>query len=138
MTCEKCGIPIAIGDYPFCPHGVGAGVKHPDVTYPGGLTLHNLGPEPVTVYSETERRTIMRERGLREGVWHIPEPGSDKSRVTTSWATVDPYTLAAAKALVDRVAKEKATDRVDGTLETLQVGWADTGPIAAGFTVQTE
>jgi hypothetical protein len=38
----------------------------------GGLTIHNLGPTPVTVFSHSERRAIMKARGLVEKVEHMP------------------------------------------------------------------
>lgn len=65
---------------------------------PGGLTLENVGHEPVTVYSHAERRRLLKERGLEECVRHVPVPGTDKSPHTTSWASVSPETLATAGA----------------------------------------
>lgn len=69
-TCEVCGRAVQVGEWPFCPHGFGANrVQGDDI--PGGLTLENLGPDPVTVYSHSERKRIMRERGLQEVVRHV-------------------------------------------------------------------
>lgn len=78
-TCEACGATLRVGDYPFCPHGAYSGKAVGD-DIPGGLTLENLGPEPVTVYSHSERKRIMRERGLHEVVRHV-----DGSPHTTRW-----------------------------------------------------
>lgn len=77
-----------------------AGVR--DDAWPGGKTFDNLGPEPVTLYSRSELRRELQARHLEECVRHVPLPGSDKSPHTTSWATMDPYTLDAARALVER------------------------------------
>lgn len=52
---------------------------------PGGMTLENLGHEPVTVYSHSELKREMDARGLRSFVRHQPEQGSDKSKHTTRW-----------------------------------------------------
>lgn len=60
---------VTVGEWPWCPHGTGSYRCVPD-DIPGGLTLHNLGPKPVTVYSHAERKAIMRARGLREAVEH--------------------------------------------------------------------
>jgi len=101
MTCESCGHQIEIGDWPFCPHGRGCCGVVSD-SFRGGVTLENLGPEPVTVYSETERRRIMKERGLEDFVRHRPLPGTDKSALTTNWAAASRTTLDNATALVSR------------------------------------
>lgn len=106
--CEKCGGELTLGDFPFCSgdpadHGRASfATKRED--YPGGLVLHNLGKEPVTVYSESQRKRIMRERGLVEMVRHVPVPGTDTSPHTTDWSrgTVD---LEAAAALVTRTGR---------------------------------
>lgn len=51
----------------------------------GGLTLENLGHEPVTVYSRSELKREMDRRGLQHMVRHTPLPGSDKSPHTSRW-----------------------------------------------------
>lgn len=97
-------------DCPVCPvcgdkterhFSLGGGTNIRD-EYPGGIVIENLGPEPVKVYSNSERLKIMRERGLEEFVRHTPVPGTDKSPHTSDWSkgSMDPYTLEAAKALV--------------------------------------
>lgn len=122
-TCADCGVTYTFGASPFCKdrHEAYSAVRQPAVTYPGGLTLYNMGPEPVTVYSESERQTIMRERGLREAVWHIPSPESDASPQTRSWDTPCAYTLEQARILVSRQGQAKDSDA--GRLETLRTGW---------------
>jgi len=109
MTCERCGATIQIGEWPFCPHGRGTYAAIAD-DIPGGLTIENLGPTPVTVYSHTERRRIMRARGLRE---------CDKG----SGHAVCETTLANARSLVsgDRRGAPAAVhpDRGEAQVETL-------------------
>lgn len=56
-----------------------------DDSIPGGLVIENLGHEPVTVYSHSERRRLMDERGLQEFVRHVGKPGSDRSAHTVRW-----------------------------------------------------
>lgn len=84
---------------------------------PGGVVLENYGPQPVKVYSHTERKRLMkfdtrgrrrvdhlgREYQLTEAVRHVGVPGSDKSPHTTSWSTIDAETMRKAEALVSHV-----------------------------------
>jgi hypothetical protein len=106
-TCDRCGRAIQIGEWPFCPHGVGASAVRADSC---DLVIENLGPTPVRITSEADRRAIMRARGLEEFVRHVPAPGSDRSPYTTDWSrgSIDPYTLAAAQALVSRASRAPA------------------------------
>lgn len=101
--CDRCGHEIKIGEYPFCPHGFGAGNRiHDDI--PGGVWLENYGPDPIKVYSHTERRRIMKERGLEEFVRHTPIPGTNRSPHTIDFgAMIDPQTMRNAEELVKRV-----------------------------------
>lgn len=124
--CPACGAELSIGDYPFCPHGRYHGNAAPD-DIPGGLTLENLGHEPVTVYSRSELRRELAARGLVEMVRHVPVPGTDKSPHTTSWTGVD---LEAGKALAERQAHTRAPRRDDYTpdpmtLETIKQVYAE-------------
>lgn len=84
MTCDVCGKRVRVGDWPFCPHGVSTMKVIPD-SIPGGLVLENLGPQPVKVYSHSERRMLMAKAGLREQVRHVGVPGTDKSPHTSRW-----------------------------------------------------
>jgi hypothetical protein len=70
MTCETCGEQVEVGSWPWCPHGVGT-MRVVSDSLPGGLWVHNLGPTPVKVYSHSERRDLMRARGLVENVHHV-------------------------------------------------------------------
>jgi hypothetical protein len=122
-TCADCGITYGLGASPWCSHKHEpmSSVRQPAVTYPGGLTLYNMGPTPVTVYSETERQSLMRERGLREAVYHIPSPDSDQSPQTRSWDTPCAYTMEQARILVSRQGQPRDPDA--GRLDSLQTGW---------------
>ena len=83
-TCDQCGKELQIGDWPLCPHGRPS-LKVIQDSIPGGLTIENMGHEPVTVYSHSERRDLMRARGLKEQVRHVGARGSDKSPHTSRW-----------------------------------------------------
>ena len=50
----------------------------------GGRWVENLGPNPVKVHSRSELRRMMHVLGVEEFVRHQPEPGTDKSKHTTS------------------------------------------------------
>lgn len=78
---------------------------------PGGMLLENLGPHPVRVYSHTERRRLMQERGLEEYIRHTPVPGTDKSPHTTDWSkgSIDAKTMENAAVLVARQSEPKLT-----------------------------
>jgi hypothetical protein len=109
MTCPNCGGALVIGGWPFCPdhtRGASFNAQHDDI--PGGETVENLGPEPVTFYSRSEKRRWLKQHGIEEMVRHVPVPGTDASPHTTSWVSVD---LDAARALAERQAHTKATNR---------------------------
>lgn len=83
--CTKCQCPLAIGDWPFCPHGpVRNFTVRPD-SIPGGMVIENLGPKPQTFYSKSDYKAAMAAAGVRPFVRHVPEQGSDKSKVTQRW-----------------------------------------------------
>lgn len=120
MTCPSCGAELRIGSWPWCPHENGTSGARSD-GIPGGETLENVGPEPVTFYSHSEKRRYLREHGLEEFVRHVPVPGSDKSPHTVSWTAVD---LEAGRVLAERQAHTKASTpeyRADpATIETIK------------------
>lgn len=88
MTCDRCGVTLTIGMYPFCPHGEPLRGRGADVTWPGGKTFENLGPEPVTLYSPAELGREMTRRGLEPFVRHV-----DGDHYVERWVSVDltPY-----------------------------------------------
>jgi len=98
MICEKCGCDIPIGAWPFCPHGTSATYTNVRDDIPGGMVLENYGPEPVTVYSHSERRKLLKQRGLEEAAHHVP---GDKH--VRTWDTVDPVTVANAQTMLERI-----------------------------------
>ena len=79
--CELCGREVAIGSWPWCPHGT-PNLVIADDSIPGGMTVENMGHEPLTFHSKGEWRRAMKERGLTNMVRHVPTQGSDKSRFT--------------------------------------------------------
>jgi hypothetical protein len=107
MHCDRCGQALTIGDWPFCPHGRGAGTVIADAI-PGGQLIENLGPVPVRVYSESERRRLMKERGLVDAVRHV-----HGSALTSNWHTADQTTLDNAAALVDPARRVRTPARED-------------------------
>lgn len=103
MTCDKCGVEIEIGDFPFCPHGrgystvVGDEMDHVQV---------NGTREPIRFRSKQARKRWMKANGLRECAYHIGLDGSDKSKHTRRWEAMDAQTLENARILVERAAQE--------------------------------
>lgn len=113
MICDKCGESLRLGDWPFCPHGVGvANVITDDI--PGGQTIETLDHEELTFYSKQAIRDAADIRGLRiKDKWAGPH---DKH--LTNWAAgIDAKTLENATVLVSRGCRSPlADDR--GRLET--------------------
>jgi hypothetical protein len=84
--CDKCGHEIQLGEHPFCPHGFPIkGITVLDDSIPGGETIENLAPTPITFYSKSDKRRYLKEHGIREKVRHVGEQGTDKSRFTSRW-----------------------------------------------------
>ena len=81
--CDKCGKPIVVGEWPFCPHGFGVN-NVVDDTIIGGEVMENVGHEPITVYSKSERKRVLDRAGLQEFVRHVPRP-DDRKPDTTRW-----------------------------------------------------
>jgi len=64
-TCPKCEKAIAVGEWPFCPHGKPTLSVRAD-GIPGGMWIENIGPKPVKVESSTEWRRAMKKAGVRQ------------------------------------------------------------------------
>ncbi len=64
--CNVCRHILRVGDYPFCPHGRSPLHIRTDRKYRGGMVIRNLGPRPVTVYSEQDRQRRMKKAGLHD------------------------------------------------------------------------
>ena len=105
--CDRCGAVLTIGQYPFCPHGAGsAGVEA--VTWPGGRVFENLGHAPVRCDSPADLRRELDARGLEPFVRHVPG-----DQHVASWATMDAYTMEAARVLAERQAGTRARGAAD-------------------------
>ncbi len=98
MTCEKCGVSLKVGDFPFCPHepGVRTAVVGDDV--PGGFWAENGFSEPRKFYSKSEHRAALAAEGAEiRAKWAGPH---DKH--LTRWDAVSADQLAKATELVSR------------------------------------
>lgn len=115
--CEGCGGPT---DYVWRATGASHGIVT-DEAFIGGLVVENLGHDPVTVYSRQDLARRMQEANVEQRIKYVP---GDKH--LTDWSKgIDPYTLAAAKALVERPGAlarpidTKPTLRVTTSIRTL-------------------
>ena len=65
----------------------------------GGMTIENLGHDPVTVYSREEFNQAMYRAGAEQRIKYVPG-----DQHLTDWSkAIDPYTLANAIELVGRM-----------------------------------
>lgn len=84
--CPRCLMALRIGDWPMCPHEPARHYNVQDDLIPGGMTVENMGPEPLTFYSKSEWRAKQKELGLVQMVRHRPaHAGTDKSPHTSRW-----------------------------------------------------
>lgn len=101
MICEKCGVDVAVGQWPFCggkhSHGAYRGsVIGDDIV--GGQVIENLGHEPRVFYSKKAIVQAADAEGLQPMVRYV-----EGDKHLTNWAAgIDAYTLAAAAELVTR------------------------------------
>lgn len=97
MTCPECGVPLTIGDFPFCPHGTARlGAIGDDI--PGGQVIETLGHEPITFYSKQAILAEADKRGLRlRDQWAGPG-----DQYLSNWAGVTSKTLDDARVLLSR------------------------------------
>jgi hypothetical protein len=125
-VCGKCGKVLESGEWPFCPHGHTRSRERQEELerslkkssyiqdqIPGGMVLHNYGPEPVTVHSHSEARALAASRGLEYVERFTPAPGTDidPAGIPNPAGYMDPYTLEAGKALILRGQKAKDSDQ---------------------------
>lgn len=103
-VCGKCGEVIQSGGWPFCPHAPTKTAMIVRDEIPGGVTLENYGPQPVTFYSHSERRRYMEAHGLVEKEKFCPFPGTDKDPqgIPNPKGYMDAKTLDNARVLVSR------------------------------------
>lgn len=85
MKCDDCGIPMQIGDWPFCPHGPARNYTIVPDSIPGGVVIENLSSTPKRYYSRSEIKLACEVAGVKPMVRHVGAPGSDKSPYTTRW-----------------------------------------------------
>ncbi len=108
--CEKCGVrisgegPESPQKWPFCPHGTLYSMNITTDEIPGGVTVENYGPHPITFYSHSERRRYMKEHGLQEREKFSPLPGTDidPQGIPNPKGYMDPQTLENARILIER------------------------------------
>ena len=81
--CDKCQQVLQIGEWPWCPHGLGKNNVIDD-TIIGGEVNENVAHEPVTFYSKSQKRRYLREHGLEEFVRHQYRPDGRKPD-TSRW-----------------------------------------------------
>lgn len=62
MTCETCGQPLQIADWPFCPHGRGHSNIVPDEC---DFVSRNGEAQPVRFRSRQEHRRWLKQHGYR-------------------------------------------------------------------------
>lgn len=97
MTCEKCGTTLAVGDYPFCPHGpTKVSIIGDDV--PGGFWAENGFETPQKFYSKSEHIAALAARGCEiRAKWAGPH-----DKIMSRWDAVSADQLAKATELVSR------------------------------------
>lgn len=83
--CDKCGKELVVGEWPFCPHGIGAnGVVGDDI--PGGVLIHHglvhEDGSPMRFYTKSGIEKEAKLRGLINRVEHVTQPGTDKNPYT--------------------------------------------------------
>lgn len=104
MICDQCNVELHVGDYPFCHGDPTAHTRSASTVIgdeiPGGMVVENGFPEPIRVYSHSEHRRLLAERGLEiRAKWAGPQDKHLKP-----WHTVD---LEAAKTLLERGAQAR-------------------------------
>jgi hypothetical protein len=127
MTCDRCGLALVVGDWPFCPHGRAASSVQGDEI---DVVIENNGTsQPIRFRSRDALRRHLDAHNLAPMVRHVPLPGSDRSPHTVDWSRgIDPQTLANATALLSRPASgsqgiEDVVLPVEVTVRTLDTGF---------------
>lgn len=97
MKCEHCLQIFRVGDWPFCPHGVGHSNVNGD-EIPGGQWQENGFRTPQKFYSKKERIRALAAVGLEERICNA----GVHDKIVARMVTMDPYTLWAAGELAKR------------------------------------
>lgn len=114
--CDHCGIELTTGMWPFCPHGQSANAIQTNERFIGGVTIENLGDQPVTVYSREEFQAAMDRAGVEQRIKYVP---GDKH--LTDWTgAIDAKTLENAAILVARQGEIKTKLHDPAALKTYQ------------------
>jgi hypothetical protein len=71
--CDKCGKDYAIGEWPFCPHGV----PHGMMTFVPYWDEHVSSGDPVWVTSLAQRRRLMKENHMDYRGKKVGMPGCE-------------------------------------------------------------
>jgi hypothetical protein len=114
VYCDRCGQVLVVGDYPYCPHGRSKlAIERDEI--PGGVTVENYGPHPITFYSHSERRAYMKAHGLVEREKFSPLPGTDvdPAGIPNPAGYKDEKTLENGAALLLRQQKQTAEPEYD-------------------------
>ena len=83
--CDTCGLEMAVGEWPWCPHGQMRHFTVEDDSIPGGMVIENLSPRPQKFYSKSEFKRAMELAGVEQKVHHVGLQGSDKNPHTQRW-----------------------------------------------------
>lgn len=80
-TCEKCGVELQVGSWPFCPHPGGVSLVT-EKSYP--FVTKNFNGQPIEVTSRAHEKSLMQEYGVRkrdDAAW------TEKEYVGYNWRT---------------------------------------------------
>ena len=64
MTCDTCGQPIGIGDWPFCPHGPARVNIIDDAIEGGPRHFETMGPDAPYIETKSQWRREVAKRNL--------------------------------------------------------------------------
>ena len=104
--CPTCGKDFGVGQWYQCPHERYHGAAVAD-DVPGGFWVENAWSEPRKFYSQSAY-----ESALAADNKMLAPRWAQGSKHLDRWVTLDPQTLANAKALVSRQAKAGSTPAV--------------------------
>jgi hypothetical protein len=86
MTCEKCGVQLVVGSWPFCRDGHAPATKLFNVIGDEcDIWQEHFGVTPEHFTSKGEMARRAKELGLVSMVRHVGEQGGDKSSKTSRW-----------------------------------------------------
>jgi hypothetical protein len=70
LTCEKCGVELQVGQWPWCPHGHGTYTAIGDELV-GGFVQEHFGHEPEIFYSKKAMARRADQLGLQPMIRHV-------------------------------------------------------------------